>query len=486
MGKKLTNSAVEAFKGGAVYTSGKRVGQLVEHAVLWDGELIGFGVRYAIKSGTRTYIFQGRVKGIRNSERTITIGRHNDPWRVDQARARALELKAAMLSGIDPVAEVKRKQAESEQRAVLDRAHSATLRQTMTHYIENKRTKHGPLRPKTKESIRDTIERYLPDWLDTPMAATVTRDACLVRFAELSDTEINLKTGKKGKKGASNLTFVYLRAICNHARELYSMDNGEFTIFATNPVSRMVKVRKLNPGKSRSGRIPKDRIGHVWLALEHRRANARDAEDRTAADWVSTILLTGLRKTESGALKHEDVNLDAKTIRLRGDVEDAGDGFAGVKNHHEMVLPMSTLLHEILSARKEDVSNVDPKILRRRHVQRSRKYVFASCGKKTPYMTDARATMEAVSEAAGRHVSYHDLRRTYEDCLKFAKVDPDERRLLTNHLAKDVHQESYSNDEDPETLRPAVEAAAQWIFEQARIAKAQQSGANIIAFPVRA
>jgi hypothetical protein len=91
--------------------------------------------------------------------------------------------------------------------------------------------------------------------------------------------------GEKGKKGASNLTFVYLRAICNHARELYSKDNGEFTIFATNPVSRMVKVRKLNPEKPRTGRIPKDRIGHVWLTLQQRRANARDAEDRTAADW---------------------------------------------------------------------------------------------------------------------------------------------------------------------------------------------------------
>lgn len=80
-------------------------------------------------------------------------------------------------------------------------------------------------------------------------------------------------------------------------------------------------------------------------------------------------------------------------------------------------------------------------------------------------------------------MSPHALRRTYEDILKFAGVDPDERRLLLNHLARDVHGAHYANDDNPESLRPAVEAASNWVLEQARIVQATADGANVIAFP---
>jgi hypothetical protein len=89
------------------------------------------------KTGTRTYILVYRVKGSRQ-ERYITIGRHNDPWRVDQARAKALEIKSQMLSGVDPVEEERRKEEERRERAALDAAHSTTLRQVLDSYLANR------------------------------------------------------------------------------------------------------------------------------------------------------------------------------------------------------------------------------------------------------------------------------------------------------------------------------------------------------------
>src|ERR1700736_4442680 len=88
---KLTNGAVEQFQ----CRSGRK------WDMLWDGDVKGFGMRLSAKSGTRTYFLQFRVKGS-NAERQITIGRHSDPWRVDGARAKALELKAQMVNGLDP------------------------------------------------------------------------------------------------------------------------------------------------------------------------------------------------------------------------------------------------------------------------------------------------------------------------------------------------------------------------------------------------
>jgi hypothetical protein len=107
--------------------------------------------------------------------------------------------------------------------------------------------------------------------------------------------------------------------------------------------------------------------------------------------------------------------------------------------------------------------------------------VFPGGGKKKPYIHDARSTMDAISKVAGRHLSYHDLRRTFEDILRYAKVDPDQRRILTNHVAGDVHQASYSNDDSADSLRPAMEAAAKWVLDMAKVAAAQASGANVVA-----
>ena len=162
---------------------------------------------------------------------------------------------------------------------------------------------------------------------------------------------------------------------------------------------------------------------------------------------------------ESGSLKRADIDLVARTLVLRGDV---------VKNHNELTLPLSALVHEILSKRLK--SQDGSSAARRRRRPRSSEYVFPSFGKKCPYITDARAMMERLSEVSGRHVTPQDLRRTAEDIAKYCKVDPDERRQLLNHLASDVHGTHYSNNPDPKVLAPAVEAMAQWVLEQAAIA----------------
>lgn len=468
--KRLTNSAVEAFTCGVYGPNSKHAGKQKEQDVLWCGELKGFGMRLSRTTGVRTYIFVCRVKGTAK-EVYVTIGRHRDPWLVEQARAKALELKAQVLNGVNPVEEQERRIEAKRAAAKLDEAQSVTLRQTLESYIENKRTRHGPLRPATKQSLSETIERYLADWLDLPMATTVTRDACLVRFTELSDNAVNQKTGEKGRKGAANMTMTYLRALCNHARDLYENEDGTPRIFAVNPVTRMIKVRKLNPEKARKDRIPRDRIGAVFAMLRKRAVEARTDNERTAADWVTTVLMTGMRLSESGSLLRAQVDLQAKTLRLLGDV---------VKNHNEIILPLSEPLHKILAARLTAPVDDSPAAHRRKR-ERLSEYVFPSFGRKKPYISDARATMEALSTVAGCHCSMHSLRRTYEDVLRYSKVDPDVRRVLLNHLADDVHQASYANDDSDASLRPAVEAAAQWILEQAAIAE----GGNVIPFPAK-
>lgn len=202
---KLTNPRVEAFAGGGRYESGKKKGQPREIDILWDTLEPGFGVRYALRSGTRTYFYQRRVRGALN-DRSITIGRHAElvevdgnivPLNASLARDKAAAFKMLMKAGIDPVekeradreAERLRLAEEKRQREEAVRegeAKEMTFRQVMEHYLEHRRTRHGPLRQSTQADIRRHCEKNLTEWLDLPVA-TITRDMCLAAFTRITE-----------------------------------------------------------------------------------------------------------------------------------------------------------------------------------------------------------------------------------------------------------------------------------------------------------
>jgi integrase len=301
-------------------------------------------------------------------------------------------------------------------------------------------------------------------WLDKPIAS-ITRDMVLAKFVAITE---------RGAPSQANACCVYLRALCNHAREMHVTPDGLYPILAVNPVTQMFRLRKPNPEKPRTGRIPLDKVGAVWSMLRKRAVEAKRAVDRAAADWLSLVILMGTRLTESASLRTTDIDLEAKTLHLRGEVAGAVDGFEGVKNHSDLILPLSETLFEILEARIAAIQRDSSRT-------GASPYLFPSHGAKRPYVSDPRALLTTVGKIAGRHISTHDLRRTYEDLAKAVKVDPDERRLLINHAASDVHGAAYSNNPDPEMLRPATEAIAKYVTDAALVAESK----NVLPFPTK-
>ncbi|HEY4366809.1 MAG TPA: integrase family protein, partial [Steroidobacteraceae bacterium] len=413
---KLTNSAIEKF----VCREGR------EQDALYCGELRGFGVKLSRRSGTKTFFLLGRVKGSKR-ERYISIGRFNAPYRVDQARTIALKLKAQMEEGTDPVEQREQKEAERQERAKLTDAQSATLQQMLDHYLEHKRTKRKkPLRPATKTDMRRSIETNLKAWLSLPVA-NLTRDMCYARFMELSKTA----------PVASNLTMVYLRSILNMAAEKYADEQGNFTILTTNPAARALKqAGGLNKEGASTRRIELARVGHVWLALKRLRAATNRTQDRTRVDLVCLRMLTAIRKSESGSLRWSQIDLDKKVIHLSGDVG---------KTHQDVALPMSDVLHAILSERAA-LPRKGPN---------AREYVFPApkANAKTPWMGNPTGAMEVVSKAAGQTISSHDFRRGLIEISKKVGTDASDRRRLLVHAASGVHDVNYDNNPDPELLR---------------------------------
>ncbi|WP_200177344.1 DUF4102 domain-containing protein [Ectothiorhodospira shaposhnikovii] len=174
-----------------------------------DTEVQGLGLRITA-AGAKSYIVSGRVRGT-GKERRYTLGAF-ELMTCEEARKRAQTIKLQMRDGIDPQIEDKKAAAQSE-----------TLREVMDDYIEHKRTKNGPLRPSSKADIRRCVEGTFADWADVPVVS-ITRDACIKRFRDLSKTA----------PVQTNQAFRNLRALLNWAREKHATEDGIYPILPIN------------------------------------------------------------------------------------------------------------------------------------------------------------------------------------------------------------------------------------------------------------
>lgn len=464
---KLTNSAVEKADEGIHWFERQR----------GDGAL---GLRVA-ESGLRTYFLKRRVTGS-GKERNIKLGRHGQgvllpdgslrpiPFGAEDARIAAGLKSAQLATGIDPVQRRQDAEAAAVVQAKEDEALSTTLQQVMDHYLEHHRVKDRKLRPKTQKDYRDFMTRHFGPWLPRPVAG-ITRSMCVERIIQIKS-----KSSSQGNKAT-----VYLRLFLNYARDLHETDDGEFPLLAVNPAERSRKITKTHPPKPRDRALPLNKVGVAWLTLRRRSEHPRKELDRTAADWVSSVILTGWRLTESGALRWSYIDFEKRTVTLPGDIEPEDLLFAGVKNHHSQTWPMSDALYNILKARSELPTRDDT-------------YVFQSWGD-CPYIRNARGTIKIIAKLAGPEfykiegkktkvlLSMHDFRRTFDAIAEASKVGADVKRRLTNHVSGDVHFKHYTGTQ---AFADAMAAIADYVVSAARVAEAQESGANVIAFPVKA
>ncbi len=403
-----------------------------DQVFFWCDDIQGFGVR-CTANGAKSFIVQRSIQG---RTRRFTLGQFGI-MPIAKARTEALKTLAQMHAGEDPQVAKRKAQAQTE-----------TLRELMDDYLAHKTTKHGALRPLTKADIEKAVTVTFAAWADKPVV-TITRDLCLKRFRELS----------KDAPTQANQAFRNLRALLNWCREKHATADGQYPVLSVNPVSQMFRqggMAKWNVEKVRTTRIPRAKIGAVWLLLEEcGNPETNITTTNTSADLTAFMLLTGSRIGEASQLTWSNTKLD-------GDLPTFHFPEGITKNHNAVTFPMSAPLHAILTRRYQ-----------RR--QKGTDYVFPALRGKTGYLKDPRAMFEKITTACGVHLHPHAMRRTFEDIASFVGVDGDQRRQLLNHLASDVHGQSYANNPDPANLLPAVTAVANWILAEAATEKARQT-----------
>jgi len=391
--------------------------------LVWDDTLAGFGLR--VSRTKKTYIVQGRVRGSGTSRR-VSLGEHG-VITLQEARRKAQKELSAMLDGKDPIAEKKH-----------DAAYSLTLRDIADKYIKARRE----LKKSSKADIEKHLNKSFEDWSKRP-AVEITRDKVAKRFTELTDRS----------PAQANQAFRILRALLNFARGEYQHDGH--SIIIENPVSVLSDTKRWNTVRARSGRIPTDKIGVAWNALQKlREAPEQSIVGRTLADAISFLLLTGARWSEMANLTWENVNLDDPSWSL-----------PDPKNRNPVTFPLSRVACEILDARPKDGTYVFPSRI------------------KTGHIKDARSVMDKISEVGGVRVSPHDLRRTFRAIAGECVIELYKTKLLMNHkLAGDITIHHYTETNDLRYLSKEINLIADWIIRQGVIA----ASSNIIQLPVKA
>lgn len=386
----------------------------------------GFGVRVT-SNGKKAYVVQARVNG---ATRRVVIAPCT--MALAEARKRAQKLLTTLrVDGVDITAQQREVRAEVKARAVVAEAQAWTLRDCMEKYIRDRRVKDMPLKDSSKRDIRRHVEKNFGDWADNPVAA-IKRKAVTARFAELQ-----ARAPQQAKQAMS-----ILRSLLNFARDEHATDEDEYPILAVNPVRAL--RGKLKPADGRERIVPVDRVRSVWRMLDQRRREAiADSPERTGLDLVAFGLLTGCRLGEAQNLTFDLVSLEEGSWRITAEV---------AKDRKARTLPLCSAAVELLRSRTARRGNA--------HVFPSRTIAGRD------HFKDTRGAMAHVSEAAGLHLSFHDLRRTYMAVAGECRIEKWRYELLTSHVPSDVTGRHYMQRYNLLHLSSDAEAVGQWVTAQ--------------------
>lgn len=412
----------------------------------WDRDTKGFGLRVT-PTGLSKFIAQGRVRGTTKDVR-VTIGTYG-AWTVDEARRRADEYRHQFEQGIDP------REVERERRVA-----SVTLQHVLDAYVG----RPGKLKDSTAKEMRRHVTRAFPAWADKPIAS-ITREMVKERHTAIATEGL----AGKAAPASANAAMVTLRILVNFAMDEYRRANGS-PIITHNPVGAL-KHHWSKLGSRTERYIDKAKVGAVWNALQAARKNPKNRDALAGIDLTIWALLTGCRRDEGAALTWDRVVISDDPAECRWHL-------VGRKVGHDIWLPLSTQAVALLRVRLAAADALTDSMVEERSP-----FVFPSWSKAGRIM-DARSAMNTVSEIAGKHLSLHDLRRTFTNiAMRECRIEKFRTDLLTGHkpAQEDTTSRNYLDLTNLSWLYPEAQEVGDWIEQQGRVTAAQASGANVVA-----
>ena len=335
--------------------------------LLFDSVLPGFGVR--ITENKKAYFAQKRVgrKVVR-----FTIGPCNQII-PEKAREIAHEKLLEMARGQDPNLIKQGILAEAE----------ITLEKSFQDFVEVR-----SLKPITFREYNRAMKKTFKDWQTKPVNS-ITKDMVMRKFRKVSN---------ESGPALANLEFRFLRALMNFAMGQYENSKGK-PLVSVNPVSRLSETKAWHRIKRRQTIIDKSDLPKWFQGI-------RSLRNEDFRDYLTLLLLTGVRRSEGFQLKWSDIDLRNKTFIIQD-----------TKNHNPLSLPMGSFLYKMFKERKRTSKS---------------EWVFPGTGR-TKHMVDPKGALKEIKETTGIKFSFHDLRRLFITTTDSLDISTYAMKALVNH-----------------------------------------------------
>ncbi len=404
---KFTKAKIESFKAP---DNGKR-------AYFYDTLIPSLTIQITAK-GTKTFQV---YKWMGNKAIRVTLGKYPE-LTIEQARKQAFIKLAELADGINP-----------NQKKKADKAKGVTLLECFNDYLEQKKDR---LKPGTVHDYKRVLNEGFKDWHTRPLK-DITRDLVASKHRKL---------GESSQARANNAMRV-LRALFNFASEVYEDEEGR-SLFPDNPVKRLSKTtawfnveRKQTIIKTHELEVWFESVQSLVSTIETGESNDKQ---KVARDYLLTLMLTGMRKTECAKLLWDNVDFSQKTLKI-----------VDTKNSKPHTLPLSDFLYDLLKDR---------------HNQRDQdKFVFPNDQTKTGYIAEPRSAITHVRERSGVLFTLHDIRRTFITIAEGCDISVYALKRLVNHSTKNSDVTDGYIIADAERLRKPMQKITDFILRTAKI-----------------
>lgn len=369
-----------------------------------DTEIKGFGLRVGATS--KVYIAESKVNG---KTVRVSIGKHGI-YTAEQARNEAKELLLLMSKGINPNDQAKEQ-----------RTRSMTLQQVFQDFLVARKA----LKPRTIYDYKRIMGTYLEDW-NNKAIAEITKDMITKRHAELG----------QNSQAQANLTMRFLRALFNFAAGQYEDSKGQ-AIIQDNPVKRLSQTRAWYRVERRQTVIKPHELKPWFQAIMNLKNDSKSQNRETIRDYLLLVLFTGLRREEAASMTWNNVDLQAKTLKV-----------TDTKNHLDHTLPLADFIYDLLQQRKDHAVN---------------DYVFQRTDGQG-HIAEQRKQMAKVSKESGVTFTIHDLRRTFMTIAESLDISAYAVKRLANHKMNNDITAGYIIA-DVERLRDPMQKITDYILK---------------------
>lgn len=387
----------------------------------WDTKVEGLGLGITPKN-VKSFVLYQRLNG---KPTRIKLGRF-PTMSVEQARTLAIDYHGELNKGNDP-RNAKKIKEQTE----------LTLKQVYEDYLQAKPN----LSAKTIRVYEQNQKHSFADWWDKPLS----------RITEPMVQERHRRDGQKSQARA-NQAMRMLRALFNFAKENYK-DNKNQSLYPHNPVEILSRLKSWYDIRRRTTVVKQHQLKAVFRAMMAVR-NER-IEPFTFRDYLLICLFTGLRSHEVTSLRIDQIDLEERSILLKGET---------VKNKQDHFVPLNTFAFDIIQSRIKRLKHYTANTANPGEANST--YLFPSPSK-DGYFAEPRAACDPASEASGVKFSSHDLRRTFITLAESLDISPYAWKQLVNHkIPKNDVSGGYVIP-DLERLRRASQKICDFILEKA-------------------